>query len=55
MVVEITMIDMKRTKRSGPRTKSRGTPVHIIMQGDDFIRGCAICQKGANPRDSPAR
>ena len=27
--------DMKRTKRSGPRTEPWGTPVHIVVLGED--------------------
>ena len=27
--------DMKRTKRSGPRTEPWGTPVHIVVQDED--------------------
>ena len=27
--------DMKRTKRSGPRTESWGTPVHIVVLDKD--------------------
>ena len=27
--------DIKRTNRSGPRTEPWGTPVHIVMFGED--------------------
>ena len=27
--------DIKRTKRSGPRTEPWGTPVHIVVLGED--------------------
>ena len=27
--------DMKRTKRSGPRTEPWGTPVSMVVEGDD--------------------
>ena len=27
--------DMKRTKRSGPRTEPWGTPMHIVVLGED--------------------
>ena len=27
--------DMKRTKRSGPRTEPWGTPVDIVVEGED--------------------
>ena len=27
--------DMKKTKRSGPRTEPWGTPVHIVLGEDD--------------------
>ena len=29
------MGDIKRTKRSGPRTEPWGTPVHIVVLGED--------------------
>ena len=27
--------DMKRTKRSGPKTEPWGTPVHVVASGED--------------------
>ena len=42
--------DMKRTKRSGPRTEPWGTPVHNVVLGEDnesiFNKGCAVSQIG---------
>ena len=29
--------DMKRTKRSGPRTEPWGTPVDIVVEGEDDV------------------
>ena len=35
MIYYIGNSDMKRTKRSGPRTEPWGTPVDIVVEGED--------------------
>ena len=43
--------DIKRTKKSGPRTEPWGTPVYIVVLGEELRinKGCAVSQLGANP------
>ena len=57
-VMTFAIGDMKRTKRRGPRTEPWGTPVSVVVQGEDgrvnFNEGWTISQVWANPSDDIA-